>query len=261
MRAIPRNGFLLLGARVFLHLSIGLSVLPVLAWDTNDWEFLDTIEKTHFRALRESKVGPYQLVSDGIIYDNPYYYGPDSSIAGIGFKLTAMCIGHYRGWIDYSEAYTETLRLLKTFGNDLSADPNVFPRVNGWTYHFYSTADGTIYPKDGISVLDHMLFMAGVIFVGEYFKGTEVGDLALRLYSETQWDNTSGGDWNYTCWGYAENLLSIIEAADAPSITSITRRAICGRPLPRVFPIIERCICGNTLTPTSIFASARIPAA
>jgi hypothetical protein len=216
MRAISLNGFLLLGARVFLQLSIGLSVLPVLAWDTNDWEFLDTIEKTHFRALRESKVGSYQLVSDGIVYDNPYYLGPESSVAGIGFKLTAMCIGHYRGWIDYGEAYTETLRLLRTFGNELSADPNVFPRVNGWTYHFYRTADGTIAPNDGLSVLDHMLFMAGVIFAGEYFKGTEVGDLALRLYSETQWDNTSDGDSNYTCWGYAENLLSIIEAADAP---------------------------------------------
>ncbi|MBN1268990.1 MAG: hypothetical protein JXB04_05340 [Kiritimatiellae bacterium] len=190
--------------------------LPAAAWETNDWDFLDTIEYTHFKMFRETKIGPYGLTCDMIVYDNPYNYGPITSIAGIGFKLSAMCIGHYRGWVSYDEAYGEVLRLLKAFGNELSSDPNVFPRVNGWTYHFYNNADGTMNDKDGLSLLDHMLFISGVITAGEYFKGTEAADIALRLYSETQWDNTWSGDGDYVNWGYAENLLAIVEAADAP---------------------------------------------
>lgn len=195
-----------------------LFAMPVTApaWDTNDWEFLDTIEQANFRAFQNTKVGPYELTCDAILYDDPNNFGPITSIAGIGFKLASMCMGHYRGYVSYEEAYGECLRLLQAFGNELSSDPNVFPRVNGWTYHFYNNADGTWNNKDGISLLDHMLFIGGVIVAGEYFKGTEVEELAIRLYSETQWDSTASGDNDYTTWGYAENLLAIIEAAAAP---------------------------------------------
>ncbi len=204
-------------SRVILPAGLILSdVVPVCAWETNDWEFIDRIQQASFRAYRETKVGPWQLPCDSIIYDTPYNFGSITSIAGIGFKLSSMCIGLHRGWLPYAEAYGEVLRLLRVFGNEYSSDPNVFPRANGWTYHFYNNTDGTMNPKDGLSLLDHMLFIGGVIMVAEYFKGTPAGDLALRLYSETQWDNTGSGDANYTAWGYAENLLAIIEAADAP---------------------------------------------
>ena len=138
-----------------LFFGVWLIALPALAWNTNDWEFLDTIEQANFRAFRNTKIGPYQLTCSGIIYDTPSNSSTETSIAGIGFKLAAMCIGHYRGWIDYGEAYDETLRLLKTFGNELSADSNVFPRVNGWTYHFYNNDNGSVNNKDGLSLLDH----------------------------------------------------------------------------------------------------------
>ncbi len=196
------------------------------SWETNKWEFLDQIQYTHFKAYRETKVGPYGLMCDAVIYDNPYNFGPISSVAGIGFKLASLCMGHYRGWISYEEAYEESLRLLKAFGNELSDDPDVFTRVNGWTYHFYNTADGTINWKDGISLLDHMLFIAGVITAGEYFKGTEAAEIAHRLYSETQWTSTQHGDEDYTRWLYAENLLAIIQAAAAPQHAKSSARTM-----------------------------------
>ena len=45
------------------------------------------------------------------------------------------------------------------------------------------TRAGEYSPDDGLSLLDHSLFMGGCIFASEYFKGTEAGDLADELYA------------------------------------------------------------------------------
>ncbi|MBN1269787.1 MAG: hypothetical protein JXB04_09380, partial [Kiritimatiellae bacterium] len=192
------------------------------AWDTNNWQFLDTIERANLRFFQEQKRGPYHLLNDTANYDSIYNYPAYASVAGTGFELTAICLGHYRGWISFSNAYEQVLEQLRLFTGNLSTNPAVGERVNGWTFHTYWIEDegggtnkaGTrFYMDDGLSMLDHSLFMGGCIFVSEYFKGTEAGDLAHKLYNETTWSWRPNGDYNF---GYSENLLAIIESASAP---------------------------------------------
>ena len=215
--------------RVYKPIKMGLAgvclamALPLQAgaWDTNEWQFLESIERANFRFFQDQKRGPYDLLNDTAYYDSLYNYPSYSSVAGIGFELTAICLGHYRGWIPYSNAYEQVLSQLKLFNGMLSTNALVGERVNGWTWHTYWIEDsgtnmaGTrFYMDDGLSLLDHSLFMGGCIFVSEYFKGTEAGDLAHKLYSETTWSWRPNSDYNF---GYSENLLAVVESAAAPA--------------------------------------------
>ena len=191
------------------------------AWDTNDWQFLESIERANLRFFEEQKRGPYDLLNDTAAYDSTFNYPAYASVAGIGFELTAICLGHYRGWVTFSNAYEQALLQLKLFNGMLSTNPLVGERVNGWTWHTYWIEDsgtnkaGTRYfMPDGLSLLDHSLFMAGCIFVSEYFKGTEAGLLAHKLYAETTWSWRPNSDYNF---GYSENLLAVVESAEAPA--------------------------------------------
>jgi hypothetical protein len=187
-------------------------VLPVMAWDTNDWAFLQCIEKANLRFFEEQKYGPYHLVVDNADYRG-WPNSSVSSVAGVGFELTAVCLGHYRGWISYSNAYEQVLEQVQAFNGLLSSDPEVLKRENGWTYHWYTMSDGYENSPDGLSLLDHSLFIAGCIFVSEYFKGTEAGELAAQLYEDTTWSWRPNSDYDF---GYSENLLAVIESASAP---------------------------------------------
>jgi len=198
-------------------LALGL-VRTAHAWDTNEWQFLESIQQANLRFFQEQKRGPYLLVNDTAPYDATGLAYPDySSVAGVGFELTAICLGHYRGWISLSNAYEQVLFQLRAFNQLLSPDPDVFAKDHGWTYHTYwidgPDAGKRFLPVGELSLLDHSLFLGGCIFVSEYFKGTEAGELAHKLYAETQWDWRPNGDYNF---GYSENLLAVIESAEAP---------------------------------------------
>jgi hypothetical protein len=188
------------------------------AWTTNDWQFLETIERANLRFFQQEKRGPYRLVHDTAYYDATNNFPAYSSVAGVGFELSAICMGHYRGWIPYSNAYEQVLQQMQFWNGRLSTNPLVAERVNGWTWHVYYVDDGALagtrfYFDDGLSLLDHSLFIAGCITVAEYFKGTEAGELARTLYEETTWSLRPDSDYNF---GYSENLLSVVEAAEAP---------------------------------------------
>lgn len=211
------------------------------AWETNDWQFLETMQRANLRFFEEQKRGPYLLLNDTADYDNPNWNGWSqvTSVAGVGFELTAICLGHYRGWISYSNAYEQVLQQVRAFNGLLSDDPDVFHRVNGWTHHMYHTAGddaGKPYPGiDELSLLDHSFFIAGCIFVAEYFKGTEAGILAHKLYEETTWSWRPNVDYHF---GYSENLLSIIQSAEAPAFAKGVEaynmwRDYCFPPWPR----------------------------
>lgn len=184
------------------------------AWTTNDWQFLDTIERANLRFFQNEKTGPYHLLKDVANYDAGAFGVDNSSVGGIGFELTAICLGHYRGWISFSNAYEQVLFQMRAFNHLLSSDPEVLKRENGWTYHWYDMATGYQDSPDGLSLLDHGLFIAGCIFVAEYFKGTEAGELAEQLYADTTWSWRPNSDYNF---GYSEDLLPILESAEAPA--------------------------------------------
>jgi len=223
--------------RALSALVLLLSAGPAFGWDTNNWQFLETIERANLRFFQQEKHGPYSLLNDTAFYDSTNNFPAYSSVAGTGFELTAICLGHYRGWISYSNAYGQVLYMLRAFDNRLSNDPDVFKKINGWTFHAY-TIYGTNAGKqfdlgDGLSLLDHSLLMGGVIFAGEYFKGTEAGMLAQKIYADTTWSWRPNNDYNF---GYSENLLAVVESAEAPQFKKGTEARVIWESLVEPYP-------------------------
>lgn len=160
-----------------------------------------------------------------------------SSVASIGFGLTAYGIGVTRGYITRTQAITRTLTtlhyLLDGPQND-SADGAMGYR--GFYYHFLNRATGLRYNHEiELSSIDTALLMEGVLFAQSFYdyhtpREAEIRDLADRLYRRVDWqwmkrpDNRLSMGWspehqfipNY--WeGYSEGMMAYILGLAAPT--------------------------------------------
>jgi len=148
----------------------------------SDDEFLNMVEEKAFWFFWD-EANP----SNGLIQDRASNFASDiyshASIASVGFGLTAICVAHSRGWISYTEAYERILTTLKTFRDGVAEGEN------GFFYHFLDMATGARYGTSELSSIDTALLLAGALFAGEYFKGTEIETIADELYR--------GADWNW----------------------------------------------------------------
>ncbi len=140
----------------------------------SDDEFLDKIEKDTFKFFWENADPKTGLIADSTIRGSP------CSIAAVGFGLTAICIAQSRGWVTYKEAYARVLKTLKTFRETLVNE-------HGFYYHFVDMKTGKRAWNSEVSSIDTALFLAGALFAGEYFKGTEIERIAKYLYERVDW--------------------------------------------------------------------------
>jgi len=187
--------------------------------DLSDNALLDEIQKKTFRYFWEEANPENGLIKDRSTADSP------SSIAAVGFGLTAIPIAIERGWITKTEGYNRVLTTLKSF-----AEGKV-EGYNGFFYHFVDMKTGKRVWNCELSSIDTALLLAGVIFVGEYFKGTEIEKLADKIYREVNWQwmlaggkklsmgwkpegGFLGGRWGDT---FDEGLLAYILAIGSPT--------------------------------------------
>jgi hypothetical protein len=117
--------------------------------------------------------------ANGLIKDSSRPGAP-CSVAVVGFGLTALCIGESHGWIDKAQAYDRALKTLLTFRDKV-------PNEHGFFYHFLDMRTGHRTWNSELSSIDTALFLAGALFAGEYFKGTEVEILAKEIYDRVDW--------------------------------------------------------------------------
>jgi len=163
------------------------SLWRVVAQGMSDDEFLNMLEEKAFWFFWD-EANP----SNGLIQDRARNFTTDiynySSIASVGFGLTAICVAHSRGWINYDEAYSRILTTLKTFRD--------VPVVNehGFFYHFLDMDTGARYGSCEVSSIDTTIFLAGALFAGQYFKGTEIETIADELYRAADWIWMSNGN-------------------------------------------------------------------
>lgn len=128
----------------------------------------------------------------GLIKDRASNFGPDdytvSSTAAVGFGLAALAIGESREWLSYEQAYGRTLTSLRFLHDQM-------PHEHGFYYHFVDLYTGQRVWNSEVSSIDTAWLLAGVLFAGEYFQGTEVEVLADELYRRVdfQWMLTDGG--------------------------------------------------------------------
>jgi hypothetical protein len=153
---------------VIIFLSVGVSFAQT------DEQLLDRIEYDSISYfIRE--MNP----ANGLIKDSSRPGSPCST-AAVGFGLTSICIGESRGWIERDDAYYLVLKILKTFRDAV-------PGEHGFFYHFLDMRTGARVWNSEVSSIDTALFLAGALFAGEYFKGTEAETIARELYERVEW--------------------------------------------------------------------------
>jgi len=149
--------------------------------------FLDKLQQDIFRFFWE-EANP----KNGLIKDSSRNNAP-CSIASCGFGLTAICIAESRGWISYNKAYKRVLTTLITFRDKVY-------NQHGFFYHFLDMKTGKRVWNCEVSSIDTALFLAGALFAGEYFKGTEVERVAKQIYERVDWKWMSRGRFISMGW-------------------------------------------------------------
>lgn len=169
-----------------------------------DAQLLRLFQGKAFVYFWEQSRSYYYFTADNADYNNPASYSANfNSIATTGFSLVAYAVADERGWVAHATAYERTRALLARAVALQSPTYDVlagqgYPQGNrrGYLYHFVDDYGFKSGPEIEISTVDHAFLVAGALTAGEYYKGTEVEQLARQLYLNT--------DWN---WLYNTNAL------------------------------------------------------
>jgi len=161
-----------------------------------------------------------------------------SSIASVGFGLTAYGIGVERGWIKRDEAAKRTLAALRFFHAAPQGDDHDASGAHGFFYHFLDMETGRRFRGERwieLSSVDTAWLMYGVLFAQSYYDRNnadekEIRRLADELFRavdwkwftdgnplvEGGWTPENGFDYNYYR-GYSEAIGIYILALGSPT--------------------------------------------
>lgn len=191
---------------------------------------LDDLEERTFRFFWETTNPTNGLVPDR--HPTPSF----SSIAAVGFGLTAYPIGVERGWITRMQARDRTLATLRFFRNAPQG-----PQAKGVTghqgffYHFLDMRSGLRFQRIELSTIDTTLLLGGVLFVQSYFDGRDPGEAEIRkladeIYRGVNWRwaqarppvvsmgwHPESGFLEAEWYGYNEAMLLYVLALASPT--------------------------------------------
>ncbi|HET9316227.1 MAG TPA: glucoamylase family protein [Vicinamibacteria bacterium] len=118
-----------------------------------------------------------------------------SSIAAVGFALTAYPIGVERGYVGRAAAAERVLKVLRFFdGAPQGPEPTGRAGHRGFFYHFLDMETGLrAAPDVELSTIDTTLLMAGMLFCQSYFDRpgaaeSEIRALVERVYGRVDWN-------------------------------------------------------------------------
>ncbi len=116
-----------------------------------------------------------------------------SSIAAVGFGLTAYPIGVERGWITREQARQRVLTTLRFFDSaPQGPEPAGVAGHRGFYYHFLDMTTGHRFKDVELSTIDTALLLAGALACQTYFdrddpEEREIRELAEELYRRADW--------------------------------------------------------------------------
>src|SRR5947207_8030175 len=195
--------------------------------------FLDTLEERTFHYFWDLTNTANGLTPDR--YPTPSF----SSIAAVGFALTAYPIGAERSYITRPEAaqrVVTTLRFFWTAPQDSAASGST--GYHGFFYHFLDMNTGARFQQVELSTIDTALLLAGILTCQSYFDGTDAVEIEIRgladsIYRRTDWqwaapraplvalgwhpDGPERGFLGYDWRGYNEAMILYILALGSPS--------------------------------------------
>ena len=203
---------------------------PPSALTVRQTAFLDTLERRTFDWFWERT-------------DNTNGLTPDrwptksfSSVAAIGFALTAYPVGVERGYVTRSAAAQRTLNTLRFMYNaPQGSQPTNVTGYKGFFYHFLDMQTGYRFERVELSTIDTSLLLGGILFCQSYFTGTDPTESAIRAYADSiylrvdwpwalnkpplvsmGWHPESGfidSDWK----GYDEGMIVYVLALGSPT--------------------------------------------
>jgi hypothetical protein len=191
---------------------------------------LDDLEERTFRFFWETANPENGLVPDR--YPSPSF----SSIAAVGFGLTAYGIGVERGYVSREAARERVLATLRFF-HSLPQGPEAsgVSGYNGFFYHFLDMKTGHRFKTVELSTIDTTLLLGGVLFAQSYFDGAdpqeaEIRKLADEIYRRVDWRwaqarppaishgwSPEAGFLDYDWIGYSEAMLLVVLALGSPT--------------------------------------------
>jgi hypothetical protein len=122
-----------------------------------------------------------------------------SSIASVGFGLTAIVIGAERGFVSKTEAFERVKGTLLTFLHETE-------HAHGFFYHFLDMRTSKKFGEyhDCASIIDTSIFLNGALTAAEYFKG-EIAELFDEIYTRVNWQKYYNEKENLFYMGYHED--------------------------------------------------------
>lgn len=154
---------------------------------------LDDLEHRSFQYFWDSANPANGLVPDR--YPTPTF----SSVAAVGFALTAYTVGAERGWVSRSAAAARTLLTINFLAGLPQGDATSGTAgFHGYFYHFLDMQTGTRYLTNELSTIDTALLMAGVLTAQQYYTGADATESQIRaaaqaLYERVEWDFLADG--------------------------------------------------------------------
>ncbi len=195
--------------------------MKVLEPSLND-EDLAQLERDTFKYFAD-EMNP----ENGLVPDSTRQGAP-SSIAAVGFGLTAYPIGVERGYLTRAEALKRCLTTLRFFHDGPQGTGRDAIGYKGFYYHFLDMKTGKRADKSEVSTIDTTYLLAGALTAAMYFNGDtkeegEIRNLAEALYARADWHWAQNGaltvshGWKpergfikYRWTGYSEALILYI---------------------------------------------------
>jgi hypothetical protein len=150
------------------------------AFSPADDQLLDELEKRNFQYFWD-QAGPLT----GLVRDRCNVLKNDTnivaSIAATGFGLTALCIGHQRGFVSSSEVEKRVLLTLRFLGKKM-------PTHRGFFYHFADLNTGERIWDSEVSSVDTSILLCGILSCRQHFEQhSEISLLAYEIFNRVDW--------------------------------------------------------------------------
>jgi hypothetical protein len=176
----------------------GTSLPPPTQLSDADDAFLEELEKANFLYFLE-QANP----QTGLVKDRSKVNGPDNSlvasIAATGFGLTALCIGHRRGYIELADARNRAVITLRSLWHKL-------PTHRGFFFHFANVNTGERMWESEISSVDTAILLCGLLTCRKYFDAhSEITRLAYDIFNRVDWSWVAE-DTNLLSLGWAPEI-------------------------------------------------------
>ena len=195
--------------------------------------FLDTLQERTFRWFWDTAHPETGLVPDR--WPSPSF----SSVAAVGFGLTAYAVGAERGWVSRAAAAARTRRTLQFLYDAPQGEAPDATGHRGFFYHFLDMETGRRWETVELSTIDTALLIAGALSAAQYFDGDAADERAVRrlaeaLYARVEWTwaqprpplvslgwrppgEPEGGFLPYDYGGYNETMLLYVLALGSPT--------------------------------------------